>query len=120
MKMIIELKLNLKTDQVSKAVKNAAKAALKDIVIDCTQDAKEMSPKLTGNNMRSINWELGPGGDTNLEELQAAIFSSSGYGGFLETGTKRMSARPYIYPAVQKNFTESKFGELMKGYLEGE
>jgi HK97 gp10 family phage protein len=117
MKLDISVTSNLKFEQVTAQVLAAAKAALKDIVINTVQDAKEGSPKLTGKNMRSINWELGPGGDLNLEEMQGAVFSTSGYGGFLETGTWKMKARPYMKPAADRNFTSEKFAERMKEHL---
>jgi len=71
-------------------------------------EAKRRSPVKTGNNRRSISWgtvaevrrrdESGttiPGGVTH------AVWTESGYGGFLETGTRKMAARPYIRPALE-------------------
>jgi len=130
MNMTVTLKLNLKTKEVSDQVAKAAKAQLKDTVIDVTQEAKQNSPvseqwpsidksgrRPTGNNRRSINWQVGPGGDVELSELQGAVYSTSGYGGYLETGTRKMPARPYIKPAADKHFTEEKFGKGMKERL---
>ena len=71
-------------------------------------EAKRRSPVKTGNNRRSISWgtvaevrrrdESGtaiPAGATH------AVWTESGYGGFLETGTRKMTARPYIRPALE-------------------
>ena len=55
-----------------------------------------------------------PGSKRNKDSIQvktfftkrgpfAKIFTTSGHGGFLEVGTKKMPAQPYIYPAVQTN-----------------
>ena len=32
-------------------------------------------------------------------KVEGAIYSTSGYGGYLETGTARMDPRPYIKPS---------------------
>jgi len=117
MQMNSSVTLNLHLKEASDEVKAAAGKALIDCVVDTTQDAKENSPYLTGNNRRSINMEVGPGGDLQLKELQGAVFSSSGYGGFLETGTIKMAPRPYIKPAADKDFTPEKMAEGIKRHL---
>src|SRR6266567_1458268 len=52
-------------------------------------------PAGTGHNRRSIDTETietekGP---------QAKLFGQSGYSGYLEVGTSRMRAQPYLYPS---------------------
>jgi HK97 gp10 family phage protein len=53
------------------------------------------SPMGTGHNRRSI--------DVTVREsdkgVEATLFTQSGYGGYLETGTSKMRAQPYLYPA---------------------
>jgi HK97 gp10 family phage protein len=53
----------------------------------------------TGYNRRSI--------DVTTEESEkgplAKLFTQSGYGGYLETGTSKMRAQPYLYPAFIEN-----------------
>ncbi|MDD4986144.1 MAG: hypothetical protein PHQ43_10225 [Dehalococcoidales bacterium] len=117
MKFDVSVEINLKDKEFMGQVRESAKSALKDIVIDVERESKENSPKRTGNNMRSITSDLGPGGELNLEELQGATYSTSGYGGYLETGTRFMAARPYMKPAADQNFTEEKVGERIKHYL---
>ncbi len=41
------------------------------------------------------------------------IYTQSGYGGYLELGTAKMSAKPYIYPAFQRA------SEFLKQSLQG-
>ena len=53
----------------------------------------------TGTNRRSIDTEVVEGG----RGPEAKIFSQSGYGGYLEVGTSKMSAQPYVYPAFQQH-----------------
>jgi HK97 gp10 family phage protein len=48
----------------------------------------------------------------------AKIFTTSGHGGFLEVGTKKMAAQPYIYPAVQANI--GKIPEKVTQEIAGE
>jgi len=56
--------------------------------------AKERSPYLTGNNRSTITYST-PG------VLHWRVFTTSGYGAWLELGTKRMGARPYFAPGFQ-------------------
>jgi HK97 gp10 family phage protein len=53
----------------------------------------------TGHNRQSIDVEVErtPDGGT-----KATLFTQSGYGGYLETGTSKMRAQPYLYPAFIK------------------
>ena len=69
----------------------------------------EDSPYLTGNNRRSIQWEV--------DGLSGSIFSTSGYGGILETGSRFMSARPYMKPALDREFSVEKFAQRVKENL---
>ena len=95
MKITYGIKLNLKIPEVKNKVIDAARKSLLDTIVDIANDAIKGSPKLTGNNMRSIKYEIG--------DLSGAVFSTSGYGGFLETGTRFMRARPYFKPALDRN-----------------
>ena len=76
----------------------------------------------TGNNTRRIGWSvaapgksLGPlataAGQTSTQgsevtakkdDVTAIVATSSGYGGWLEIGTKRMGPYPAIYPAYKR------------------
>jgi hypothetical protein len=86
---------------------------------DIWPEAVRASRVKTGHNRRSIGVEVKAFGETTFEgsgngELTAgvaqtapdgvsfAIYTQSGYGGWLETGTRYMTGIPYIYPAVQK------------------
>ena len=129
MKMSSSITLNLKVDEAIKQVAEASKMAMRDTTVDVTHDAVQLSPWLTGNNRRSIVGEasgmgaVASGGEGRAErivddsKIEGAVYSTSGYGGLLETGTSKMAARPYIKPALDKNFTESKYGEKVKRYL---
>ncbi len=103
MKITTDFTVHLKEKEVLAKVKKATKEALKDVVTDIAADAIKLSPILTGNNRRSIKFEVGPGGEVAKNEGEGAVYSTSGYGGYLETGTVKMSAKPYFKPALDMN-----------------
>jgi hypothetical protein len=135
MNMNVDVKLNLKIDQAVKDVTNACKLAMRDTTVEVTHDAVGWSPWITGNNRRSIVFGVSGMGHTEQarqaddtwtgkdeslldnSKIEGVVYSSSGYGGYLETGTSKMAARPYIKPSADKNFTESKYAQKVKGYL---
>jgi membrane protein involved in colicin uptake len=129
MKLTSEIKLNLKTEEVKKAVEEANRQAMRDTVVDIWNDSVHGSPKKTGHNMRSLAGEvsgmgtIAKGADAEPEKvvddskIEGAVYSTSGYGGYLETGTVKMSPRPYMKPSMDKSFTAQKFADSTKRYL---
>ena len=95
MKIKADMVMNLKNKEVANKVGKATEKSIKDVVRDIAQDAIRGSPIDTGNNRRSIKFEA--------KGLEGAVYSTSGYGGFLETGTVKMAARPYFKPALDRN-----------------
>jgi HK97 gp10 family phage protein len=65
--------------------------------------------KGTGHNRQSLDVEITetPSGP------KVKLFSQSGHGGYLEVGTSKMRAQPYIWPAWLK--FKDKIAELLKG-----
>lgn len=57
--------------------------------------AQRDSPFKKGHNRRSIRLEPP---SPQPQALAVSIVTESGYGGYLELGTERMEARPYIAP----------------------
>jgi len=124
LKLTFDIKLN--TKEVLKMGENAGRMGLRDTIIAVLNDSiKPPSPYLTGNNRRSMAAEVSGMGKVQQgmdaiqeryvddNKLEAAVFSTSGYGGFLETGTVRMGARPYMKPAMDKN-QNSLFNNIKK------
>ncbi|MCK4648507.1 hypothetical protein KAT51_03190 [bacterium] len=107
MKLKVDMKVNLKTKEVQNKVKNASEKGLKDVIVDIAGDVIKGSPIDTGNNRRSIAYEA--------KELEGSVYSTSGYGGFLETGTRFTPARPYFKPALDRNI--KKFPKEIKVHL---
>ena len=93
--------------KLSGNVKKAMEAGLKDLVTEVARSAIQGSPVLTGNNRRSIRYEA--------KGLTGSVFGTSGYSGFLELGTARMSAQPYFKPALDRHLPT--LGNLIKGHL---
>lgn len=101
---------------VAKGVKEGIDMGMRAIV----RAAARMSPYRTGHNARSISyttsWGSGDGPMRNETSVLgsftdgkgkhvAAVMTGSGYGGYLEVGTSRFPARPYIRPAVEQEAT---------------
>ena len=131
MKITTDWKLNINTREVQDKVKGASRLGLRDTVVaihnDAIKNAKAVKFWETGHNARSIASEVSgmgvvqQGEDAEPEKvvddskLEAAAFSTSGYGGFGETGTVKMAARPYFKPALDKN--KNKLAEGIKAEL---
>lgn len=115
MKMKAEWEFNLNIDEVIEITREATIQGLRDTIVPIQEDAMRGSPKKTGNNMRSLAAEVatmgsvaGSGHERVVDDnkLEAAVYSTSGYGGHLEVGTNRMAARPYIRPAFDLHKNE--------------
>ena len=87
--------------QVEKGIEEGLKDTVADIANMVISDHPWKTQ--TGNNSRSIKYEVGPGGEVAKKKLEGAIYSTSGYGGYLETGTVNMPAFPYFKPALDRN-----------------
>lgn len=103
MKLEVKVVTNLKTKEAEAQVEKATRQGLLDSITDIAGDAIKGSPVDTGNNRRSIAFEVGPSGEVARGQLEGAVYSTSGYGGFLETGTVKRAATPYFKPALDRN-----------------
>ena len=129
MKMNAEVKVTMNIEAAMKEVEEANRLAMRDTVVAVTEEVIELSPWLTGNNRRKIAGEVsgmglvatgGEGGaerQVDDDKIEGAIYSTSGYGGYLDTGTSRMSARPYFKPAQDMQFTAEKFAARVRRHL---
>ena len=106
--------------------------ALRDVTVLIANDVIHGSRHMTGHNRRSITYKIGSiikrgfakGNEkpfsvsedgVPLKKNQAAIYSTSGYGGYLETGTRYMGGIPYFKPALDRNWR--KFPSILKEKL---
>jgi len=65
-------------------------------------------PGATGSRLLPANAKSGAIAEQSTQLAEGNIHTESGYGGYLETGTVKMRAFPYILPAV----------ETMRGQIE--
>lgn len=72
--------------------------------------AVSLSPVDTGTNRASLTVE--PNDSENADSVSISMFTTSGYGGYLEAGTRKMAPIPYIYPAYW--IRKRKFFERIK------
>ena len=92
---------------VREKILKAGADSLKEVIVLIAHDSKKDSPWLTGNNSRSIDYES--------KALTGSVFSTSGYGGYLETGTVKRDPRPYMKPALDQHI--GKLANNIKGHL---
>ena len=128
MKVSAEITVSLKIPEVEKATTEATRLGLRDTIVAIHGDAVKMSPVLTGHNRRSIASEVSGmgtiirGDDAQTEKvvndakLEAACYSTSGYGGYLETGTVHMGAQPYFRPSLDLH--KDELAPNIKNHLE--
>jgi hypothetical protein len=99
--------LNLRTTEAMFNVNEALFAATQDIFAEIEVTAVERSPVLEhatserdpGENRESITTNV-----TQVKKgVRAKLTTHSGYGAYLELGTVKMPARPYIFPAFEEH-----------------
>lgn len=94
------------TGDAIRKIANLSDDALDDFGMACKDYTASIAPvakRLGGTHKRSITYKDGQ------------LYSSSGYGGYLEFGTRKMAARPHfrtgINKAIREFNTESRWGE---------
>lgn len=109
------VQVTLRTDAARRKLQQAIfKATERVFELDTKKLAKELSPVSPtypsipesrgekridhGTNRNSIDTAV----EQAPEGVRAAIFTQSGHGGYLELGTSKMPARPYLGPAVRQ------------------
>jgi len=127
-RITIESYVDINTKEVEELVSGAILKGLRDTIVAIHNDVVELSPVKTGHNRRSIASEVSrmgtvtQGDDAQPEKVvddsldEAACYSTSGYGGFLETGTSKMAAQPYFRPAFDMH--KDELVENIKNHME--
>ncbi len=136
MRFEAKIDLDLNIPELKKATEEATRLGMRDVTVQIHAEAIDRAPPWdhphpTGTNRRSIAAEVSgmglvaTGGEGKAErvvdegKIQGAVYSTSGYGGYLEVGTitpKRV-ARPYLAPARDKFYTESNLGNAIKRHM---
>jgi len=88
------------TDGVLSEVDRRIKAKLTQAVLMVERTAKQMCPVKTGTLRRSITHKI--------ETRSAVVGSNVEYAPHVEMGTSKMSARPFLRPALETNMEKIK------------
>lgn len=89
------VKLNLDTNKAIRMIQRLVHEEFVSLCENVTELAKDKTPYDTGTNRASITWDE--------SEKQFRVYTQSGYGAYLELGTSKMQAKPYIYPAFEES-----------------
>jgi hypothetical protein len=116
--------LNLQTTEAMFKVNEALFAATQDVFAEITFTAAEHSPvlvkatseRLPGENRESLRDTVRHAVTQHAEGVRARVFTTSGFGGWLELGTVKTRAQPYIWPAFEEHI--GKLPEATKERLE--
>ncbi len=90
---------NDRTAMVAQAIRDGALLGVREGALLIENSAKENSPVRTGNLRRSIHTEVSESPD----EITATVGPSADYGIYVEFGTRKMAAQPYMRPAFEAN-----------------
>lgn len=82
-------------DKAIKNMEQAVSVALEASALLVEGTAKNLAPVDTGNLRNSITHEV--------EGQEARVGSALEYAKFVELGTSKMAAQPYLYPALEQN-----------------
>lgn len=103
--------LNLHTAEALFYVKEALFEATEEVVgFDVVAMAKEICPVLPKPTSERIPGELRDSIDARIRRdkkgVRARVTTASGYGGFVELGTRNMTREPYLWPAFEANISK--------------
>lgn len=84
-----------KADAIAREIEEAGKEAVLDTALAVEGGAKRRVPVRTGRLRNSIGHELAD------DKLSARVGTNVEYGPYVEFGTTRMHARPYLFPAAE-------------------
>jgi len=106
--------LDLHTTEALFKFKDALYDSMQDVFSEILFEAVERSPVLAhatserevGQNRESLRDSVKMSLRGKEEGVRARIFTTSGYGGWLELGTVKTRPQPYIYPAFEAHIGE--------------
>lgn len=98
------------TEEVSLAIKQAIRSALREIGERAVGYATDIVPVRTGNLKSSIAYDA--------DDRQVIIGSDVTYASYVEMGTVHMAARPYLRPAMVDHVDE--YREVIRRAMGGQ
>ena len=106
-----DVKITSHADEVKRAKDDAIARALEAIGIQAEGDVAMLTPVDTGRLRASITHETVP------EEETVYIGTNVEYAAYVEYGTKKAKAQPYLRPGIENNIDTYK--SIAEGYLKG-
>lgn len=106
----MEIRAQIHIDEVIAAESEAVQKALETIGLIAEGYAKIECPVDTGNLRNSITHQRG--------DNYVAIGTNVEYAPYVEMGTSRMKAQPYLRPAVDEHLTE--YEQIIKSSLQAQ
>ena len=91
------MKIERHTAEIAEEIRSRCLAALLGCAPGIVKSAKRISPIRTGLLRRSIQ------ADVDFNNLTLIVGSQVPYAGYVENGTSKMSARPYLRPGLMEN-----------------
>lgn len=85
------------TDKVTRKTRKEIEKEVRKVGEDIVRDAKAVVPVDTGRLKKSINYKLSP------DRLSVKVGTDVYYSMFVEFGTYKMPARPYLTPAIARH-----------------
>jgi HK97 gp10 family phage protein len=80
------------SDKVLEEITRMVSQAIREVADELVHEAQELAPVRTGELRDSIHKE-------EIDELNVAVGSDKQYAGYVEYGTSKMAAQPYLTPA---------------------
>lgn len=99
-------------DKYDETVKKNIKSSLKSCAYAVERDAKKATPVDTGRLRGSITSDV-----SNIDEYECEVGTNVEYASYVEYGTYKMAARPFLRPAYNTNI--KKLTENLKKDLGG-
>jgi HK97 gp10 family phage protein len=112
MATISDIKITSHADEAIKAKDEAVARALEKMGLVAERYAKEYAPVDTGRLRNSITHEAAP------DEGAVYIGTNVEYAPYVELGTSRQTAQPYLRPAATDHVDE--YTDIVKRVLKGE
>lgn len=100
----------LNTDGAIQAIQNILSEKLNEAAQLITFNAKQRCPVRTGNLRRSIHYK-----PANPDNLEITIKADADYAAYVELGTYKMAAQPFLEPSVMEIIPQiiSKFEDAI-------
>lgn len=89
-----------KLDAVGKGVRNATTDGMIRVLERMKEDAEALVPVRTGKLWKSIDYSVEQV-PSNIGPIEGELFANTEYAQYVEYGTSRMAAQPFIRPAYE-------------------